>query len=85
MAGRKRLSFKNRDRYIKLGLTVSYYRKLAGMTQDQLAEAAGLSRSFISLLEAPNTVVGMSLEVLFNLSDALGISPERILDLDSKG
>lgn len=80
MAGRKVLSFKNRDKYIKLGLNVSYYRRLAGMSQEQLAEAAGISRSFMSLIEAPNTVAGMSLEVLFNIAEVLDITPEKLLE-----
>ena len=31
------MKFDNRDNYIKLGLKISYYRKLKGLTQEQLA------------------------------------------------
>ena len=34
---------KNYPQYIKLGLNIAYYRKLAGFTQEQLAEACGIS------------------------------------------
>lgn len=33
----------------ELGLTISYYRKLKGLTQGQLASLVGLSRTHISL------------------------------------
>ena len=33
---------KNYPQYIKLGLNIAYYRKLAGFTQEQLAEACGM-------------------------------------------
>ena len=34
------VSFKNRDRFIQLGIAISTLRKLRGMSQDQLAEKA---------------------------------------------
>ena len=36
---------------IKVGLKVGYYRRLANMTQEQLAEYSGMSLNFISQLE----------------------------------
>ena len=39
---------------IKIGLKIAYYRKLQGMTQEELAEACELSCGYISQLEAPN-------------------------------
>lgn len=38
---------------IKIGLKIAYYRKLQGMTQEELAEACELSSGYISQLEAP--------------------------------
>ena len=37
----------------ELGLTISYYRRLKGLTQTQLADLVGLSRTHISNIEAP--------------------------------
>ena len=34
------VSFKNKDRFIQLGIAISTLRKLRGMSQDQLAEKA---------------------------------------------
>ena len=48
--------FKNRDRAIQLGITISTIRRLRGMSQEQLAEKAHISRSHLSAIEAPNMV-----------------------------
>ena len=76
---RKEVEFKNRDRFVQLGLTISYLRKLRGMSQEELAERANLSRSHISVIEAPGIVRPFSLEVLFNIADALGMEAEELL------
>ena len=48
----KEVEFKNRDRYIQLGLTIAALRKLKGLSQEQLAERAFMSRSHLSSIEA---------------------------------
>lgn len=73
------ISFENKDYYIELGLNIAFYRKRAGMTQDMLAEKAGLSRSHLSAIEAPNIIRPFSLEILFNIARALGVEPYRLL------
>ena len=45
---------KRENQYRQLGLMIAYYRKLKGLTQMQLAELVGVSRTHISNLEAPN-------------------------------
>ena len=43
--------FKNRDRYIQLGIVISTLRKMRGLSQEQLAEKANLSRfTFIDII-----------------------------------
>ena len=71
MARNTKIALENRDKYIALGLNIAYYRKREGMTQDQLAEKAGVSRSYLDEIEAPNMITTMSLEVLFNIAGAL--------------
>lgn len=80
MARSTKVSLENRDKYIILGLNISYYRKREGMTQDQLAEKVGISRSYLGEIEAPNMVTTLSLEVLFNIAGALGIPVSRLLE-----
>ena len=74
------VSFKNRDCFIQLGIAISTLRKLRGMSQDQLAEKANMSRSHLSAIEAPNKIRSFSLETLFNLADALMITPSDLLN-----
>ena len=42
------------DNYRQIGLKIAYYRKLRGLTQEELAEQTGLTPAFIGHLEAPN-------------------------------
>ena len=39
---RKEVSFKNRDRFIQLGIAISSLRKVRGMSQEKLAEKAAV-------------------------------------------
>lgn len=80
MARSTKVALENRDKYIALGLNIAYYRKREGMTQDQLSEKAGISRSYLGEIEAPNMITTMSLEVLFNLANALNMPASRLLE-----
>ena len=80
MSKSTKISKSNEFRYIQLGLTVSYYRKLQGYTQEEFAEIADVSRSYISAIEAPNIVHSISLEMLFKIADALRIEPYKLLE-----
>ncbi len=75
----KEVSFKNRDRLIQIGIVISTLRKLRGLSQEKLAEKAGISRSLISVIEAPNLAHSFSLEVFFDIADALNIPPETLI------
>lgn len=76
----KNVDFKNRDRFIQLGITISVIRKMRGMSQEELAAEAMMSRSHLSAIEAPNIVRPFSLEVLFNIADALKVTPADLLN-----
>lgn len=78
MSRSKAISFDNVDKYIQLGLNIAYYRKLRGMTQEQLAEAAGISRAHLSAIEAPNIIKPFSIELLFDISNALQIECHKL-------
>ena len=54
------------ERYITLGLKIAYYRKLRGLTQEELAEQVGLTPAYIGHLEAPNISKALSLDTLFS-------------------
>ena len=76
----KEVEFCNRDRFIELGLTIASLRKMRGMSQEQLAEKAKISRSHLSSIEAPNIVRPFSIEVLYNSADALGVRAGDLLN-----
>ena len=79
----KEVSFKNRDRFIQLG-------KMRGLSQEKLAERAGISRSLLSSIEAPGVAKAFSLEIFYDIADALDVDradlitasvfPDRILN-----
>lgn len=71
-----------KDYYIKIGLKISYYRKLKSLTQEQLAEILNCGVSFIGQIEAPNIYKAISLDTLFKISKALDISPYKLLYFD---
>ena len=72
-------TLKNRDRFIQLGIVIAAMRKLRGMSQEQLAERANISRSHLSAIEAPNMVRAFSLDIFFNIADALEIDPSDLI------
>ena len=61
----------NSDKYKKLGLNISYYRKEKGLSQSQLAEKINISRTHMSRIETASCAV--SLDVLFNISEKLNV------------
>ena len=75
----KDVEFKNRDRFIQLGIAISTLRRIRGLSQEMLAEKAKISRSLLSNIEAPNMAYGFSLNVFYNIADALDIAPEDLI------
>ncbi len=68
------------NQYKQLGLTIAYYRKLKGITQQALADSVNLSRTHISNLEAPNMPTSISLEKLFDIADVLNVPVMNFFD-----
>ena len=67
------------DKYRKMGLKISYYRKLKGLTQEQLAERIDKNLAFIGAVEAPNVDRTISLDTLFDIVCVLGIPAYKFL------
>ena len=70
------------EKYITLGLKISYYRRKAGFTQEYFAELIDKSVSFVGQVEGPGTVRGVSLETLFKIAQVLKVSPSKLLEED---
>ncbi|MBO4964024.1 MAG: helix-turn-helix transcriptional regulator [Prevotella sp.] len=60
----------------RIGLRIMSLRKLAGLTQEQLSERAGLQRSHISKIEAGKYAV--TFETVQAIAEALGMTVDII-------
>ena len=75
----KEVTFKNYDRFVQLGIAISTLRRMRGMSQEKLAEKAGISRSLLSMIEAPNIAKAFSMVVFYDIADALDIEPADLI------
>ena len=64
-----------------LGVNVRRYRKLKGMSQEQLALDAGMERSYVSDLERGTR--SPSVRALGRLAEALDVEPNALLERES--
>ena len=71
---------KHSDVYKKLRFNITYTRKMQGMSQMQLAEMIGISRTHMSNIEAPNGTTGLSLDVLIDIAAALRVPIAKLFD-----
>ena len=62
--------------YLQLGLKIAYYRKLRGLTQEELAERIDRSPAFVGHVEAPN---------IKKAAQALDVPAYRFLIFDDSG
>ena len=67
-----------------LGLTIAFYRRARGLTQSELAEAVQISRTHMSNIEAPNTKTCISLNLLFDIAEALDIPVKELFDFQGR-
>lgn len=72
------------QQYKEIGLKIAYYRKLAGMSQLELAEKIDVSRTHLSNIEAPNVQTSISLELLFRISEVLDVETKNFFDFHHK-
>lgn len=79
MAGKQNPEFDNTKKFIEVGYNIAYYRKHAGLTQEQLAERVGISRQHMGAIEAPNLCRPVSLDLLFNIATTLDIQAFKLL------
>ena len=70
--------------YLQLGLKIAYYRKLRGMTQEQLAERIDRTPAFIGHVEAPNISKAVSLDTLFDIARVLDIPVYKFLKFEEE-
>lgn len=64
---------------VAFGLKLRQQRKKAGITQNELAEKAGVTRIYIGLIERGETSI--TLEKVYRLADALGCQLTDLLPM----
>ena len=69
-----------KKRYIEIGLKIAYYRKLNGLTQEQLAEKININPKYLSNIETPSVIQPISLKTLFAIADCFDIPPHKFLE-----
>ncbi len=67
------------EQYRRLGLKIGYYRKLRGLSQEQLAELIDKNVSFLGSVEAPNIDRTVSLDTLFDIAAVLDVPAYKFL------
>ncbi len=64
--------------YRKLGERIEWFRKEKGLTQEELAEKAGLHRAYFWDIEKGRNI---SIRTAYNLSKALGVSLSELFNI----
>lgn len=73
--------FTFRDNIIEVvARNVRKYRKMAGITQEQLATDIGISNDFLRRFETTFDKEGMSLNTLYKISIVLNVSMEKFFE-----
>jgi DNA-binding XRE family transcriptional regulator len=67
----------------KLALAIKYFRKSRGLSQEALANKAGLDRKTINRIEQGHYAPTMT--NFFQISKALGVQPQDLLTADVSG
>lgn len=70
----------NREVYRKIGLRIAYIRRSCSLSQEALAEMAGISAGFLAQIEAPGVDSKMSLDTLLAIAGALDIELKELFD-----
>ncbi len=65
---------------VKISLNIKKYRKLANITQEQLAVDVGKSYDFIRRLEYKKGAIGCSIDTLYKISVVLGVSMDKFFE-----
>jgi len=61
----------------RIGRVIRKYRENVGLSQEALAEEAGLHRTYISLVERGHR--NISVDALAQIAEALGVYPSRLM------
>lgn len=65
---------------VKVSDNIRKYRKIAGITQEQLAVDVGKSYDFIKRIEYKKGAIGCSVDTLYRISVVLGITMYKLFE-----
>lgn len=68
----------SRERRLAFGANLRAIRTQAGLSQGRLGQAGHLERAYVGHIE--NGRRNVSLQTMWHLADALGVSPDRFFD-----
>ena len=66
----------------QIGAKVAYYRTLVGISQQELADKIGTTQSTISKVESGNYNDNLSIVMLKDIADALGMDVALLLEFN---
>ena len=78
----KEAEYSYKNLLLSIGLKISYYRKLCGLSQEELAERVGVSATFIGMVEAPNLYKAPSLKTINKIALALDIPVYKLFQTE---
>lgn len=64
----------------RISTNIRKYRKIAGITQEQLAVDVGRSYDFIRRLEYKKGTIGCSIDTLYRISVVLGVKIDKFFE-----
>ena len=70
------------EKLMLIGNNISFYRRKNKLSQLQLAEKVGISRTHMSNIEAPNVAHSFSIGVLLDIANVLDVEPMKFFDFN---
>ena len=70
----------NEELKMIIGSNIKKYRKIKGLTQEELASLVGCTTPLIGALESPNLCQGISTYTLYKISKVLNVSVEKFFE-----
>lgn len=71
------------DELLSFGLAVRAFREAKNISQEQLADTAGLHRTYIGSIERGERNLGI--KNIFRIADALGCKPSELVEATERG
>lgn len=78
------MAFTNKNIYDTVRINIKKYRKLKGMTQQELADAAGYSHGYIREIESLKMASTFSLDAVERIANGLDINFKLLFEENDK-